>query len=185
MLTELSLNILDIAENSTKAKATLVEINVSVFEKEDLLVIEIKDNGCGMNEEQLEKVTDPFFTSRTTRNVGLGIPFFKYAAESTGGSFEISSKVGVGTEVSAKFTMSHVDRMPMGDITTTIHNLIVFHPEIDYLYTYTYNEKLFSLDTREFREILGGVPFNEPEIADYIKEFLVENKKEVDNGAIY
>ncbi len=185
MLTELSLNILDIAENSTKAKASLVEIRVSVFEEKDLLIIEIKDNGCGMDEEQIKKVVDPFFTSRTTRKVGLGIPFFKYAAESTGGSFEINSKVGIGTEVIAKFTLSHIDRMPMGDLNATMHNLIIYHPEIDYLYSYCFNEKSFSLDTREFREILGGVPFNEPEISDYIKEYLVENKKDVDNGAVY
>ena len=101
MMTEISLNILDVAENSTKAGATLVTITVEADFGADQLTVTIEDNGCGMTSEQVERVTDPFFTSRTTRKVGLGVPFFKYAAESTGGSFRIDSTVGVGTTVTA------------------------------------------------------------------------------------
>ncbi len=185
MLTELSLNVLDIAENSTRAKASLIKISICAKEDNDLLTISIEDNGCGMTEEQLAQISDPFFTSRTTRKVGLGIPFFKYAAEITGGTFTIQSKIQVGTIVNASFVLSHIDRMPMGDITSTIHNLIVYHPECDFIYNYTYNQNSFTLDTREFREILGDVPFDVPEISEYIKNYLTENKQEVDQDALY
>lgn len=183
MMTEISLNILDVAENSTKAGATLVTITVDADFGADQLTVTIEDNGCGMTPEQVERVTDPFFTSRTTRKVGLGVPFFKYAAESTGGSFRIDSTTGVGTTVTATFTLSHIDRMPLGDINTTIHTLVVYHPETDFVYSYRYNDKSFTMDTREFKSILGDISFDTPEISSYILEFLNENKLETDGGA--
>lgn len=184
-MTEISLNILDVAENSTRAGAALVAITVAADFAKDLLTVTIADDGCGMTLEQVARVTDPFFTSRTTRKVGLGVPFFKYAAESTGGSFTIDSEVGKGTTVTAVFVLSHIDRMPLGDISSTIHTLIVYHPETDFIYTYRYNDKSFCLDTREFKEILGDVPFDTPEISAYIMEYLTENKTDTDGGAVY
>ncbi len=180
MMTEISLNILDVAENSTRAGASLVTILVDVSTAEDTLKVVIADDGCGMTPEQVRKVTDPFFTTRTTRKVGLGVPFFKMAAEAAGGSFSIDSEVGRGTTVTAVFGLSHIDRMPLGDICSTIHNLIVYHPESDFLFRYTVDGRSFTLDTREFKEILGGVPLNEPEVSAYIKEYLTENKQETD-----
>lgn len=185
MMPEISLNILDVAENSTRAGASLVEITVNADFRTDRLTVVIKDDGCGMDEEQLSQVTDPFFTSRTTRKVGLGVPFFKYAAESTGGSFSIQSQAGAGTTVTAVFVLSHIDRMPLGDITGTIHTLAVYHPETDFLYRYCYNGESFEMDTRQFKEILGDLPFDMPEISAYIKEYLTENKLETDGGAVY
>ncbi|MDD3253311.1 MAG: ATP-binding protein [Lachnospiraceae bacterium] len=185
MMPELSLNILDVAENSTRAGASLVTITVNADQASDHLTITIEDNGCGMTPEQVLKVTDPFFTSRTTRKVGLGVPFFKYAAESTGGSFSITSKPGEGTCVTAVFGLSHIDRMPLGDLTGTIHMLVIYHPDTDFLYQYIYNGKSFTMDTREFRQILGDVPFDTPDVSDYIKEYLTENKLETDGGAVY
>lgn len=182
---EISLNILDVAENSTKAGAKLVELSVEADTKLDRLTVSIIDDGCGMTPEQVTRVTDPFFTSRTTRKVGLGIPFFKYAAESTGGSFTITSVPGEGTQVTADFVLSHIDRMPLGDMNATIHTLIVYHPDTEFLYTYRYNDKAFTLDTRQFREILGDIPFDSPEIAAYIMEYLTENQLETDGGAVY
>lgn len=182
-MTEISLNILDVAENSTRAGASLVTITVSADTAADRLTVIIDDDGCGMTEEQVAYVTDPFFTTRTTRKVGLGVPFFKYAAESTGGSFTIQSQPGVGTTVTAVFVLSHIDRMPLGDISSTIHTLVVYHPDTDFRYIYEYDGKSFTLDTREFREILGDVPFDTPEISSYIMEYLTENKLETDGGA--
>ena len=101
---EISLNILDVAENSTRAGASLVQITVDVQPEADKLTVIIADDGCGMTPEQIRQVTDPFYTSRTTRKVGLGVPFFKFAAESTGGSFSIESEPGKGTMVTAVFT---------------------------------------------------------------------------------
>lgn len=179
MMTELSLHVLDIAENSTKAKASLVSISISVDTKADRLVITITDDGCGMTKEQLDKVTDPFFTTRTTRKVGLGVPFFQLAAQAAGGSFSIYSTVGVGTTVCAEFVLSHIDRLPLGDMNATIHQLILMHPDCDFLYTYAYDDRSFSLDTRQLREILGDVPFNLPEVSEYLKQYLSENESEV------
>lgn len=185
MMTEISLNVLDVAENSTKAGAKLVTIHVEADTKSDRLTIVIADDGCGMTPEQKEQVTDPFFTSRTTRKVGLGVPFFKYAAESTGGCLSIESQPGAGTAVTAVFVLSHIDRMPLGDITSTIHTLVVYHPDTDFVYKYGYNHNSFTLDTREFREILGDLPFDSPEISTYILDYLTENKFETDGGAVY
>lgn len=184
MMPEISLNILDVAENSIRAEASLVEITVSVQPEEDMLTVIIKDDGCGMTPEQAVSVQDPFYTTRTTRKVGLGVPFFKQAAESTGGSFRIDSEKGKGTTVKAVFGLSHIDRMPLGDISSTIHTLIVFNGQIDFRYTYEYGEKSFVLDTREMREMLGeGIAFSEPEVSAFIREYLEANKEETDGGA--
>ena len=161
----------------------MVTITVDADFTSDRLSIVIDDNGCGMTPQQVEQVTDPFFTSRTTRKVGLGVPFFKLAAESTGGSFTIRSEPGVGTTVTAVFVLSHIDRMPLGDINTTIHTLVIYHPETDFVYRYRYNDRSFTLDTREFRQVLGDIPFASPEISAYIMDYLSENKLETDGGA--
>lgn len=182
MLPELSLHVLDIVENSTKANATLVTITVSIQTSFDRLTITIKDNGCGMSLEQISKVKDPFFTTRTTRKVGLGVPFFQMAAETANGSFHIDSKEQEGTTVHATFQLSHIDRMPLGDMNATIHQLILMHPECDFLYYYEYDDRNFTLDTREFREILGDIPFHTPEISTYIKQYLSEHETNVTQG---
>jgi len=185
MMTEISLNILDIAQNSVRAEASLIEIEVAADSGKDILSVLIKDNGKGMTKEQAQKVTDPFFTTRTTRKIGLGIPFFKLAAESTGGSFSIVSEPGKGTSVRAEFVLSSIDRMPLGDITSTIHALVTLNSSIDFVYTYTHDGRSFTLDTREFREILGsGIEFSAPEISSYIKDYLYENTAEADNGLV-
>lgn len=184
MMTEISLNILDVAENSVKAKATLVKILVTASFNENLLTVVIADDGCGMDEEQLKNVTDPFFTTRTTRKVGLGVPFFKAAAEAAGGEFSIHSEKGVGTTVTASFKLDSVDRMPLGDICATIHTLVTMHEEMDFLFTYKVDGEEFSLDTREFREILGDISFKSPEVSIYINDYLKENLNAVNGEKI-
>ena len=184
MMPEISLNILDVAENSVRAKAALIEITVSVNTKEDTLTVVIKDDGCGMTADQVKRAQDPFFTTRTTRIVGLGLPFFKQAAESTGGTFSINSEKGIGTIVKAVFILSHIDRMPLGDISSTIQTLIVFNEHIDFRYTYEYGQDSFVLDTREMRAMLGeDISFKEAEVSAFIKEYLETNKLETDKGA--
>lgn len=182
---EISLNVLDVAENSTRAGASLVTITVDADFACDRLTVTIDDNGCGMTPGQVAQVTDPFFTSRTTRKVGLGVPFFKLAAESTGGSFAITSEPGVGTTVTAVFVLSHIDRMPLGDMNTTIHTLVIYHPDTDFVYRYQYNGHSFTMDTREFRQVLGDIPFDSPDISAYIMDYLNENKQETDGGIVY
>mgnify|MGYP000935937511 CR=1 FL=1 len=182
MLQELSLSVLDIVSNSIRAGANLVEITIDVNRDKDTLIIDITDNGCGMTKEQLLMVEDPFFTTRTSRTIGLGVPFFKMAALSTGGSFSINSAPGAGTKVTATFILSHIDRMPLGDINSTIHSLIIANTQIDFVYTYKFDGKGFTLDTRQFRAILGNISLDSPEVSEYIKEFLTENKNETDDG---
>jgi len=184
MMPEISLSILDVAENSTRAKASLVRIGIEIDTVKDTMVLTIDDDGCGMTEEQVKRVEDPFFTTRTTRKVGLGVPFLKQAALAANGDFSIASEVGRGTNVRAVFQYSNIDRMPLGDISHTIQQLVVYHPETDFLYTYSYNGRSFALDTREMREILGDVPFSEPEVQEYILSYLTENKQEVDHGQV-
>ncbi len=172
---ELSLNVLDVAENSVRAGATLIEIEIAEARAEETLTIIIKDNGCGMDEKQVASVINPFYTTRTTRKVGLGVPFFKMAAEMTGGSFLINSKPGEGTNVKAVFGLNHIDRMPLGDINSTIITLIQCNPEIDFIYRYKIDENSFVADTRQIKEILEGVPLSEPRVLNFIRGYLTEN----------
>lgn len=181
-MTEISLNVLDVAENSIRAGADYIVIEVFISTAGDTLTVLIEDNGCGMDEEQVRRVTDPFYTTRTTRKVGLGIPFFKQAAEDAGGSFHITSEIGSGTRVEAVFGLSHIDRMPLGDINSTIYTLVVFNESIDFHYRYAYDENEFVLDTKEMKEILGGVSFRDAEVSGFIKEYLDTNKRETDGG---
>lgn len=176
---ELSLNILDIAENSVKAGATLTKIIIN--EETESLEIIISDNGCGMSEEVVKRVCDPFYTTRTTRKVGLGIPFFKEEAEQTGGKFFIKSRAAEeypdshGTDVTAVFNKNHIDFTPLGDVVATLITLIQGHPDTDFYYRHTLGEMRVELDTREIRAALGNeVSLSEYEVILWIKEFLQE-----------
>ena len=186
MLTEISLNVIDIASNSIRAGASLIQITVRIDDQKKTLRLTIADNGSGMNHQQLSKVEDPFFTSRTTRRVGLGVPFLKQEAECTGGTFNIRSEEGKGTVVDALFHTGHIDCMPLGDINSSILMLITTSEEkkVDFVYTYEVDERSFQLDTRELREILEGVPFSEPRVSAFIRSFLDENQEAVDKGEI-
>ena len=170
---ELSLNVLDIAKNSVKARATLIRI--SLEERAGVLTLVIADDGCGMKPEILEGVMNPFYTTRTTRKVGMGIPLLKLAAEQTGGSVTIVSRHeddhpdDHGTEVTATFHTDHIDFTPIGDLPSTMETLIMGSPDIDFLFTH-HSEKLHvELDTRELREILGpDVPLDSYEVIEWI-----------------
>ena len=176
---ELSLNVLDIVQNSISAKATVIEIELFEHIEKDLLEINIFDNGKGMTEEQVKSVIDPFFTTRTTRKVGLGIPLFKMAAEMSGGRLDIKSELGKGTRVYTSYGYSNVDRMPVGDMNGTVSMLIRMNPDIDFVYTHSINEKSYVLDTRELRKQLEDVPLDTPDVIDWIEEYLNENDAEL------
>jgi len=143
------LHILDIAENSISASAKRIEIRIDEDETNDLLTIEIKDDGKGMDEQTLQKVLDPFFTTRTTRRVGLGLSLLAQATRESDGTIELDSKPGVGTTIKANFRFSHLDRKPMGDIDETIRTLVVGHPGIDFLYEHKKKDSIYHFDTRE------------------------------------
>lgn len=175
---ELSLNILDIAENSVKAGASLTEITVT--ESGDTLTLEIRDDGCGMTPEILRGVTDPFYTTRTTRKVGLGLPLLKLAAEQTGGGITVESvserddPAHHGTTVTARFDSNHIDFTPLGDVVSTMVTLIQGHPDTDFLFCHRMPEKTVRLDTRELRMVLEGVPLNNYEVIRWIEAYLRE-----------
>ena len=172
---ELSLNILDVAQNSITAGASLITIEVAENTMDKTMLIGIYDNGKGMSEEQVKSVIDPFFTTRTTRKVGMGIPLFKMAAEQTGGGLEIESEIGVGTNVRASFKTDSVDFTPLGDIASTVQMLITMNTDRDFVYKHTVNEKEFIADTREIKGILGDVPLDTYEVSQWILEFIKEN----------
>ena len=173
---EISLNILDIAENSVKAGASLTEITVT--ENDEQLTLTVRDNGCGMTAQTLKAVTNPFYTTRTTRKVGMGLPLLKMEAEQTEGTFEITSKSESeypedhGTEVTAVFNKKHIDYTPLGDVVSSIVTLIQGHPDTDFLFTHTCGSKSVTLDTRELRAVLEEVPLNSYEVLKFIEETL-------------
>lgn len=179
---ELALHILDILHNSIAAGATLVEVTVVEDTMEDILEFSITDNGKGMSPEFVQKVIDPFTTSRTTRKVGLGIPLLKQAAEECGGGLSIESEVGVGTTVTARFVHSHIDRQPLGDMAETMHGVMTSFENVDFVYTHTVDGNTFSVDTREIKKILGGVPLNAPEVLLWLLEYLRDGENSVQIG---
>lgn len=174
---ELSLHIFDITENSITAGAENIEITICENSKSDSMTISISDDGKGMDAELLESVTSPFTTSRTTRKVGLGIPLFKDAAMRTGGDLSISSAPGKGTSLRAWFVRSHIDRQPLGDIAATVLSLVTANEHIDFLYSHTVDDKVFTLDTKEIKQVLGGVPFSENEVYLWLCEYLKEGEE--------
>ncbi|MBO4306250.1 MAG: sensor histidine kinase [Clostridia bacterium] len=175
---ELSLNILDIAQNSIHAEAKLVRIIIT--ETDEMLKLEIMDDGKGMSEEFLGRVTDPFSTTRTTRKVGMGLPLLKLAAEQTGGSMSVTSRERAlypethGTEVTAVFYKKHLDFTPLGDVISTVVSLVQGSPEVDFLFVHELGEKRVELDTRDIREVLGDVPLSAPDVLVWIRESLIE-----------
>jgi len=174
---DLSLHILDLVENSVDAGATEVEITVTEDSVNDFLSLEISDNGRGMDAETMKTATDPFFTTKTVRKVGLGLPFLKQAAEECDGHFSLVSEKGKGTAVSASFKRSHIDRKPLGDIGATIIVLIAGNPGLDIIFTYKRDDYSYYLNTREIREDLEKIPINLPEVLKLIKENISEGIK--------
>lgn len=182
---ELALNILDIAENSLAAGAKLIEITLLFSIPKDSMRISVRDDGCGMDEETLQKVTDPFTTSRTTRKVGMGLPLFKYSAESAGGSFSVASRKGEGTEVCADYRISHIDRMPLGDFGGVALQLVTMNPRVDFRFFVSDGERGGVLDTREVREVLGEeIPLDAPEVRAFLKEYIQENLVDIIGGRL-
>lgn len=181
---ELALNILDIAENSLAAGAKLVEIEVCADFPADRMAISVRDDGRGMSKEMLATVCDPFTTTRTTRKVGMGLPLFKYSAESAGGNVHIESEEGKGTYVRAEYQISHVDRMPLGDFGGVALQLVTMNPGTDFVISAKSGEGEGVLDTRQMREILGDIPFSAPEVRAFLKEYIKENLTDIFGGRL-
>ena len=182
MMRELSDNIMDIAQNSISAGATLTEVHVKVSHADNMITFVFRDDGCGMSEELVKSVIEPFTTTRKTRKVGLGLPLLKQTAEMTGGALEIQSTVGVGTTVTATFGLDHIDRPPMGDVAGAWFSLVVMNPEKDFLFTYDYDGQVFTFDTREVRAAVDPIPLNQMEISAWIKDCISTEINELHGG---
>ncbi len=169
---ELALNILDLAQNAVAAQATLIRIEVAENE-EGFLVFRIADNGRGMEQSFLEKVRDPFVTTRTTRKVGMGIPLVDMAAQQCGGRMDITSRPGKGTEVTASFRRDNIDCPPLGDVAGSIAVLLAGAPATDVLFSYKGSRGDFVFDSRNIREELGeACDFSHPELAAWVRAYL-------------
>ena len=169
---ELALHLLDIVENSVSAKADTIQIWVEEDHAADRLRMMVQDNGRGMDAEMVARVTDPFVTTRTTRKVGLGIPLFKAAAEACNGSLTIQSELGKGTCVAVEFQLSHIDRMPLGNIASTFLTLVVGSPEVQWILDYTVDGEKFEFDSQPIQEALDGVPLTDPTVLAYLREMI-------------
>jgi len=176
---DLSMHILDIVQNSIRAKAKLIGIETTESPDENRLIISISDDGTGMGQEQLKLATDPFYTSRTTRKVGLGLSLLKQNAEMTGGTFRIESESGIGTRVTAMFVFNHLDRPIIGDLVGTLLILICNSGETDYVFKHQTAAGTFELDTRDIRQTIEDVPINHPEVRQFLKEMLQENLEQI------
>lgn len=176
---ELSLHILDITQNSTRAQAKLVSLTILESSVKNELTIIIQDDGCGIPAEMLRNVTDPFVTTRTTRKVGLGLSLFKAASEGCGGFFEIASEPGVGTKVMGTFMRDHIDRAPLGNMADTIVTMVMSFGEADLLYVHNYNDQSFVFSTREIKETLEVLSLNETDILNWIRAFVKEGLEEI------
>ncbi|MFR7766471.1 MAG: ATP-binding protein [Lachnospiraceae bacterium] len=177
---EISLNILDVAQNSLRANAT--EINILVFfdTAADRLTVSIKDNGCGMSQEFVSRVLDPFTTTRTTRRVGP--PLFRQSALEAGGDFSIESREGKGTEVSAWFRTSHIDRMPLGDLAGTVTTLLNANDSVRYILVYRVDDREFVFDTEQAKKILQDVPLSAPEVAAFLEDYIKQGINSTNGG---
>lgn len=170
---DLSLHILDIVQNSIHAGASKIEI--SIIEENKWLKVFVKDNGSGIDEELMDKVTDPFYSTGNKRT-GLGIPLLAQNAELCGGNLNIESEKGKGTIITADFIKGHIDMLPLGDIAKTMKMLIFSYPDKHFTYFHQVDNKKFSLDTIEIREILGeDIDIKSGEVLKFIDEMITEN----------
>ena len=172
---DLALHILDILQNSVTAGATLIELEINEDPAKDAYSVKFTDNGKGMDAATVQQVTDPFFTTRTTRKVGLGLPLLKQNAEQSGGSLRIYSTPGNGTEVEAVFGYSHIDRLPTGDIAGTMALTVSSYPAIEFIYTHKTPDGTFKFDTKEIKETLEDVPISNPQVIAFMKDLIREN----------
>jgi anti-sigma regulatory factor (Ser/Thr protein kinase) len=179
---ELSLSILDVVQNAIRAEARRVTVQIDVNGGEDRMTIAIEDDGKGMNEQQRLAASDPFFTTRTTRRIGLGLPYFKMVAEMSGGDFQLHSKKGEGTRVEGRFQLSHIDRPPLGNMGQTMAQLTGANPGMDFLYTLSCDGKTFRFDTVEIKAVLGGLSLGTAEIMLYLEGYINEQSEEIIGG---
>lgn len=184
IMDDLSLFIQDIIENALNVSAKHITLLVEEDTKSQLLKIEIRDNGKGMDKETLKKIEDPFYTTRTVRKVGLGLPLFKQSVLQTEGEFEVHSVINEGTTVRAVYHTNHIDMLDLGDIPSCIQAILT-HPEMrHFTYIHQYDQKNFCFDTEEIKEILDITSFEDVSLLQDIKRYLADLLKETRGGKL-
>ncbi len=178
-MNDLALHLLDIVQNSLVAGATFIKVYIGENPVDNQVTMTIGDNGKGMTPQQLERLSDPFFTSRTTRKVGLGVPLLRQAAEQAGGGLEVTSEPGKGTTLSVWFEYSHLDRPPMGDLPNAMVLLISANPLVEFEYTYEYDHRSYCIATPEIREVLDGLPLTDVHVIKMLQEMITENQNDL------
>ncbi len=176
---DISMHILDIIGNSVRAKAQLIEVSVVENSMDDTFIITIADDGCGMDAKTIESALDPFFTSRKTRKVGLGIPLLQQNTQLTGGGLNIESELGKGTKLVATFSRTHIDRPPLGDISGTVSLMVSGNPNVDFIYHHKLDDEDYTFDSREVKQVLDGVEVTEPSVVKFLKQMIEENLMEI------
>ncbi|MFZ4522827.1 MAG: ATP-binding protein [Bacteroidales bacterium] len=176
---DLSMHIMDIFQNSINAEASIISLDIVEDTQKNSFTIEFTDNGKGMTKEMAKQVTDPFFTTRTTRNVGLGIPLLKQNCERTGGSFSVVSTEGKGTTVTAQFVLDHLDRPVSGDIPGAVVLTATANPGIRFVYTHVKDHQEYCFSTEEVQAALGVVPMSDPVVYSFLVEMINENLKDI------
>ncbi|WP_350342559.1 ATP-binding protein [Proteinivorax tanatarense] len=167
--------ILDLVQNSVSAKADKVEIKLTASKRQDLLSVLISDNGKGMDEEQVRKATNPFYSTRETRDIGLGLPFAKMMAEQANGDFKILSKPSKGTNVYFSFRLSHWDCPPIGDLSATFVSLFIFHKEILVIFKVKSDDGSFTLSNQEIYKELSASQITEQWVIEWVREYFEKN----------
>lgn len=180
---ELALHILDVLENAIEAGATRIDLTIREDTAQDLVTIEVADNGRGMDEQMVRRISDPFFTTRTTRHVGLGIPLFRAAARRCNGDLTIASQPGIGTRLTATFQRSHIDRAPLGDMRGTLLAVLLSERRVDIRYQHHVDDRTFAFDTAEMRAALQGIPLSHPAVREWLEAYLAEGFAELDDRA--
>ncbi len=184
---DLSLHVLDIAENSIAAGATRIEITINEDVNQNILELKFKDNGKGMDKSVVSKVMDPFYTTKKERRVGLGLPLLAQAAREAGGNIDVGSRKGKGTAITATFSYDHIDRKPIGNMTETVIQLIAVRGvDIDFVYKHFKNKRGFLLDTRDIKKKLSDIDINTPEVLRLLRETLESGLDDIKcNGGEY
>ncbi len=179
MMAELCLHIIDVVQNSTAADAENVKIQLKDSQKEDLILIAVTDDGCGMDQQTLENVQNPFYTTKSGKKVGLGIPLLKAGSFDCDGSFHMQSTPGQGTNVSSTFKRSHIDTPPVGDVNDTIFTLIVGTDQCNIEFDYTTDKGAFCISIAEVKDQVGDVPLTHPEIIGFLREYISTNVQQL------
>ena len=175
MMEELDMHLIDLFQNAVSSGATTIKTSIRCDEDVNQLTMRVADNGRGMDEKTLEAVRYGYFSSKSPRSVGLGIPLLRETAEHCDGRFLIESAVGVGTTVTATFRRDHIDLPPFGDLASTFLNLLVTSDGRRVTITFRCGKNDLEIDTAMLADLLGGVSLQHPDVIRFLQGYIAEH----------